>query len=213
MSAVPKRCFWPPPPSTSLWTAETEPAASDMTLAQAARRVTVALRQRGYLQQGWFPIGIGFIHGFAVTTRLEQFDAAAHARGSERWISWHPEAANLFWLSQATSVRLPHPGQYEVFLLAFTDLPLGPTPIAPTWGRDTVMAGPEVPETLTAADLPAERHLRSARLGVYAYVYEASEGDKHGRLVSGEARRETDRTARPPAWIANALTAEPRLEP
>ena len=206
--AMPKRCFWPPPRSTSLWTAETDQPLRDMTLAQVGEDLAAAFRRRGYLEQRWFPVGAGFVHGFAVTTRLEQLDGEGNTSGSGRWISWHPEAANLFWLSEATSTRLPRPGQYRVFLAAFTDLPIGPTMIAPSWGGQTVMAGPEVPETLNAGDLPGERYLKSARLGVYVYVYERSPGDDEGRLISAEAPRQPEELrSRPPAWITDGLTS------
>jgi hypothetical protein len=108
--------------------------------------LAIALRRRGYVQQRWFPVGAGFVHGFAVATRLEHVEREGDAPGVDRWLPWEPEPANLFWLSGTTHVRLPQPGQYRVFLLAFTDLPLGPTRRAPVWGRDTIMEGPEMPE-------------------------------------------------------------------
>ena len=208
--AKPKLCFWPPPRSTSLWTAETNQPLRDMSLADVGGDLAVALRRRGYLQQHWFPIGAGFVHGFAVTTRLEQLDDDGSRPRSERWMAWQPEPANLFWLSEAMSVRLPRPGQYRVFLAAFTDLPIGATKTAPTWGPDTVMAGPEIPETLSATDLPRERYLKSGRLGVYVYVYERNLGDDDGRLAANEAPQQPEaQRSRPPAWLTDGLTSTP----
>jgi hypothetical protein len=64
------------------------------------------------------------------------------------------------------------------------------------------MAGPEIPETLSAADLPREHFLRSGRLGVYVYVYERNPGDDDGRLAENQAPRQPEeQRSRPPAWL------------
>lgn len=69
--AVPKRCFWPPPHSTSLWITRATPTPGAPSLAQVGGDLAVTLRRRGYVRQRWFPVGAGFVHGFAVATRLE----------------------------------------------------------------------------------------------------------------------------------------------
>jgi hypothetical protein len=181
----PKRFFWPPPRGSSLWIGKTEQGPRD--LAQTGVDLAALLRRQGYLDQRWFPIGVEFVHGFAVSTRLEQLDSGGQVPGSERWISWHPEAVSVFWLSEVTSVRLPRPAQYRAFLVAFTDLPIGPTWVAPRWAPETLMAGPEVPETLNELDLPRGRRLESGRFGVYAYVYEKTSGREEGRLIEADA--------------------------
>jgi len=206
--AMPKRCFWPPPQSTSLWVTRT-PTRGEPSLAQVGGDLATTLRRRGYVRQRWLPVGAGFVHGFAVATRLEHFDTEDGSPELERWQPWHPEPANLFWLSGATTVRLPQPGHYRVLLFAFTDLPLGPTRVAPVWGRDTVMEGPEVPETLSAEDLPPGRHLSDARLGLYVYVYEKPAGDDSGRLVLAQAPGQP--AAPPPVWLSTEFTSQ--LEP
>jgi hypothetical protein len=152
---------------------------------------------------------MGFVHGFAVTTRLEHFNVADGAPEPERWLPWHPDPANLFWLAGATDVRLPQPGDYRVFLFAFTDLPLGPTRVAPIWGKDTVMEGPEVSEKLSADDIPPGRHIRSARLGLYVYGYERSGGDDIGRFVLAQTPEQPAELSS--TWIAGEFTAQ--LEP
>jgi hypothetical protein len=180
------------------------PTPGDPSLAQVGGDLAVTLRRRGYVHQRWFPVGAGFVHGFAVATRLEHFDAEHGTPELERWLPWHPEPANLFWLSGATTVRLPQPGHYRVLLFAFTDLPLGPTRVAPIWGKDTVMEAPEVPETLSAQDLPPGRHIRSARLGLYVYVYERSAGDDIGRFVLAQSPGQPGEL--PPNWISGEFT-------
>jgi hypothetical protein len=202
----PKRSFWPPPRSSAVWIAERGHGLRDVTLVQVGSSLATALGRQGYLERRWFPIGAGFVHGFAVSTRLEELDAEAKVPESDRWVSLYPEPANLFWLSEATVVRLPRPAQYQVLLLAFTDLPVGPTSIAPVWGRDTVMAGPEVPETLSEVDLPPARYLRSGRLGVYVYVYEKRPGGDEGQLLSAEALEYPHERL---AWIANRFPLAP----
>lgn len=205
--AMPKRCFWPPPRSTSLWITRATPTPGEPSLAQVGGDLAVTLRRRGYVRQRWFPVGAGFVHGFAVATRVEHFDTEDGTPELERWPLWHPEPANLFWLSGATTVRLPQPGHYRVLLIAFTDLPLGPTRVAPVWGKDTVMEGPEVPETLSAEDLPPGRHLSDAQLGLYVYVYERLAGDDSGRFVLAPGQPAEP----PPTWISTEFISQ--LEP
>ena len=188
-----------------MWIADARPAARTETLSEVGADVTIALRRSGYLRQRWFPIGADFQHGFAVATRLEHTDVEGKVDELNRWVAWHPEAANLFWLSQATTTRVPSTGRYRVFLLAFTDLPIGPTPVAPVWTRDTLMEGPEVSETLTAADLPGGRSLGSARFAAYVYVYERSARDDEGRLMPAEASRPVGEPANPPGWLTDGL--------
>lgn len=191
----PKRAFWPPPPSSFLWVADTGPAVHDVTLRQAGQNVATLLRRQGYLQQRWFPIGAEFVHGFAVSTKLEQVDGQTKPAATDRWISWHPEPATLFWIAEATSVRLPPGGRYRLSLVAFTDLPMGATTVAPVWGPETIMAGPEVPEMLTEGDLPRGRHVRGARVGVYTYFYESGVGGDAGRRVPDDAIQPPERQA------------------
>jgi hypothetical protein len=71
------RLFWPPPPAT--WTGTGVPTSPDAlpTLATAALSLNSTLRQAGYTQLRWYPIGLGHAHGFAVTTRLERIHVAA----------------------------------------------------------------------------------------------------------------------------------------
>jgi len=196
--ARPQRCFWPPPPSTSLWVMPAGSSSGGQTMAEVGNALADALRRRGYAEQRWFPIGLAFAHGFAVTTRLEHVATEATTAERGRWVSSYAEPANLFWLSGARSVPLPRAGKFRVFLVAFTDLPLALTTTAPVWTEDTVMAGPEIPEPLTAEDVPAGRHLKAGHLGVYSYVYGRALGDDHGQFVAPHALRTPEE---PPVWL------------
>src|SRR5699024_3554153 len=125
--------FWPPPPATVTWTREVD----GRTFGEVAGRLGRSLRDAGYAEQQWFPIGAGYSHGFALITRLERINEDGTPRMSERWSSLYPEAANLRWLERAREMTLPAAGRYRVFLVAFTDLPIGPTTRAPAWSHDT----------------------------------------------------------------------------
>jgi hypothetical protein len=60
--------FWPPPRATAIWTAE----SSSSTLGDAAQLIAGTLREAGYADQRWLPVGAHYEHGFAVSTRLEK---------------------------------------------------------------------------------------------------------------------------------------------
>jgi hypothetical protein len=184
--------FWPPPPSTWLWTGEDKEPAKVERLAAAADHLATRLREAGYSQQRWFPIGVGFVHGFAVTTKVEQVDEDGIVVQSQRWTSLHTDPANIRWLSSAKTVPIPR-GRYRAFLLAITDLPIGRSNIAPVWNENTVMEGPGIPQDLSEADVPLELRLSPAhQLGVYVYVYERLEEEARGEFVSqGDGRRST----------------------
>jgi hypothetical protein len=66
-----------------------------------------------------------------------------------------------------------------VLLIAFTDLPIGPTDHAFLWNERTVMNGPNLP----AMDLPASRHTSpNYRIRVYSYEYTATLRDELGHF-------------------------------
>lgn len=183
---APEVLFWPPPPATSSWSEEPT-ALRDSSMGEVAVRVQSALRAAGIAKMRWSPIGVGYAHGFVVTTRLERLDDdGAPMKPSERWSSAFPDAPELLWLAQAHEMRLPAAGKYRVLLFAFTDLPVvRPPHSAPRWNEDTVLFGPG----LSAAGLPYARRVLSAfRLGVFDYEYEA-DSPGEGRLVSSDARR------------------------
>jgi len=119
---------------------------------------------------------------------------AASKPESERWSSLYPEAANLRWLTFARKMPLPHPGRYRVFLIAVTDLPLGPSVIAPIWNEDTVMDGPGVStQESSPVAIRGSRDLSGYGVGVYVYQYERQEDQAQG-LSSASV----------PAWSAAA---------
>jgi len=183
-SAGPSPCsFWPPPPSTSFalgrktWRRYTAP------LSDVARGVAASLSAAGYTARRWYPIGLEYRHGFAATTRLEAVnDDAAPMPHAERWSSFYPGAATLRWLTLARTMSLPNPGRYRVFLIAVTDLPLGPSALAPVWNEDTVMDGPGVSiGTRLPAGSDGPRDLSAYRVGVYVYQYERRQDEARGR--------------------------------
>ena len=175
--------FWPPPPSSATWIVETSGTAEDESLSAVARRLELSLQGGGYSDQRWYPIGIGSNHGFAVTTRLEQVADNANRESSGRWSSLYPDAANLRWLMQARTPVLPRPGRYRVFLVSYTDLPIGPTTSAPTWNEETVMEWPDAaPSSSSRESAVPQRPAAGYRFGIYEYAYEWDDLEARGRL-------------------------------
>lgn len=150
-----------------------------------ASRLATELHAAGYLQPRWYPIGLGYAHGFAATTRLEALNEDATSKGpAERWSKLFPEAANLRWLAQARTVPLPRAGRYRVFLIAVTDLPVGSNRAAPIWTEDTVMEGPGVSQT---SPLGLTETLRSNyTLAVFVYQYDRQLEETQGRFNATE---------------------------
>jgi hypothetical protein len=174
--------FWPPPAASASWIAA---PSSPATLGDAAHAVAGALRQAGYADLRWFPIGAHHEHGFAVTTRLERIDDDGTPKPpGERWLSPYPEAASLLWLTKASEPYLPSRGRYRVLLVAFTDLHVRTPGRPPRWDEGTAMEGPG----FAAPEIPASRHVpASYRVGVYVYEYAATSGDGTGALLPRDA--------------------------
>jgi hypothetical protein len=175
--------FWPPPTATTTWIGPPSPPS---TLGDAARLVDGTLRDAGFVERRWFPIGARYEHGFAVTTRLERLDEEGLPKPAiNRWPSQYPDAATLRWLAGSAEPYLPGRGRYRVMLVAFTDLGV-PLPGRPQrWDESTAMEGPEMPAT----ELPLERRLPAdARVCVYIYEYEAKATDGAGRFVAPDAK-------------------------
>jgi len=170
--------FWPPPPGSASWHLEPSRAAREESLGAVASELGSGLREGGYSEQRWYPIGAGNRHGFAVTTRLEQIDG-------QRWSTLYPDAATLRWLEQARTPTLPGSGRYRVFLISFTDLPLGRTSNAPIWSEETLMDWPNAESRHTFSDIEAApRAPIDYRFGVYEYEYEWDEVEGRGRLTA-----------------------------
>jgi hypothetical protein len=141
------------------------------------------LRDAGYERPRLHPVGVGFLHGFAITTRLERIDSDGRPSTGDRWSSLYPDAATLRWLEGARRARLPGPGRYRVFLIAYTDLPIGRTDIAPVWNELTVMEGPGIVEDVLPSDVPQRRASASYRFGVYVYEYRREDADDDGSFL------------------------------
>jgi hypothetical protein len=171
--------FWPPPEATSLWISQ---SAGGGTLGEAAQRIDGTFRDAGYEDQHWYPLGVGYAHGFAVTTRLERTEEGKAA--AERWSPLYPEASTLRWLEYATKMQLPARGRYRVFLVAFTDLPFRPIAHqAPRSNEQTLMAMRGMP----AMKLPATHRVSLGyRVGVYVYEYASASPDGEGAFVASD---------------------------
>src|SRR4051794_39444298 len=117
--------FWPPP-NTALGLTQSALPMQAAGLNQVAIRIATELHAAGYPEPRWYPIGLRYMHGFAVTTRLEALNSDTTPKSRfERWSSLYPDSASLRWLTLARKIPLPRAGRYRVFLIAVTDLPLG----------------------------------------------------------------------------------------
>jgi hypothetical protein len=173
--------FWPPPGGTSLWVSE---EGGGVTFGDAARRVAGTLREAGYEDERWYPIGVEYVHGFAVTTRLERIAEDGRA-ATDRWSSLYPQALELLWFKEArVALRLPAPGRYRAFLVAFTDLPLGHVAHRPPrLDEETFMVAPYMPTMHFPA---AHRAPLSSRVYVFVYIYASEAPDGDGALVASD---------------------------
>jgi len=182
VTGLPRTLFWPPPEATSVWASG--PAGSP-TFGEAAERIARTFQVAGYGDEGWYPIGVDYTHGFALTTRLERTsDDGAPKPRLERWSALYPEASTLPWLAWARETRLPSQGRYRVFFVAFTDLPIGPSKRAPRWNEETLLASPDMPPM----SFPAARRASAGyRVGVYVYEYASDSPDGKGAFVGSDS--------------------------
>jgi hypothetical protein len=173
--------FWPPPDATSQWLGG---PAGGVTLGDAAGQVAGALRHAGYVDQHWFPIGVRYEHGFAVTTRLEQTDdGGTPALSVDRWPVGYADAVNLRWLTRCESPYLPRQGRYRALLVAFTDLHVRVPGRPLRFDETTAMDGPGLPTAI-----PSGRRVPAGyRVGVYIYEYEAESARDNGTFLSRDA--------------------------
>ena len=188
--------FWPPPPPTATW----QTSASGLgTFGDAARRIAATLRESGYGEVRSYPIGAFYRHGFAVTTRLEGvYEDGTPKPRAERWSPLYLDASNLIWLADDRAPRLPGAGRYRTLLIAFTDLPIGPSQIALHDDEWTVMDGPDLPDSR----FPGGRHVSPGyRIGVYVYEYQAASADHDGEFLQVAAGL--------PAGMTGRLSAAP----
>lgn len=180
--------FWPPPPSSRTWRAEPSQVLHPESLRSVAQRLEVSLHEGGYTQQRWYPIGMGQSHGFAVTTRLEQLEGEHQPSLRERWSPLYADAANLRWLAQAQTPTLPHRGRYRSLLLAYTDLPVGPTSSAPIWNEETIMDWPDAPHASSPSEATVSAFAPDDyRLTIFEYEYAWEEGEDRGKRVAPHA--------------------------
>jgi hypothetical protein len=186
--------FWPPPPATSTFVGEPVPASEHPpTFGDVAVLVGETLRDSGYVDPRWLPIGAHCEHGFAVATRIERIgDDGASRPGPDRWLAQYPLPATLHWLAGSSEAYLPARGRYRVLLVAFTDLYVLPPGRPERWDATTAMEGLGT----FAAEVPVERRVPPGyRLGLHVYEYVAPSGDGEGHFVDPGAASDERRSA------------------
>lgn len=201
--------FWPPPPGSAIWLVNSP--AADQSLRSVADELESRLRESGYSDQRWYPIGLGNSHGFAVTTRLEQIGDGAGKEPRERWSRLYAEAATLRWLLLAREPLLPRPGRYRIFLVSYSDLPTGHTSNAPIWNEETLMDWPNAEHaSSTPTDEVRPRSTMGYQLWVHEYEYAWDGAGARGRLLARDAAESgNEALVRPPLVRALAEEAPP----
>jgi hypothetical protein len=177
--------FWPPPRATSVWVDDAKAATGGRSYGDIAHHMEAVLRDAGYPEHRFYPIGADCRHGFATTTRLERTgDDGRPLPPAQRWMTLFPEPTNLRWLADARHPRLPGQGRYRSFLIAFTDLPFGAEGRGPIRSDETtLMEGTDG----TATTFPREhRPSPRYRFGAFIYEYEARESDGLGFFVAND---------------------------
>jgi hypothetical protein len=205
-SGVSPCSFWPPEPSSATWVAESK-AEPQAPMSSVAASLELGLRAAGYSNQRWFPIGTRHEHGFAVTTRLERVDGAERSTDHERWTSLYREAATLKWLRLVRTLPMLQSGRYRVLLIAYTDLPIGPTSVAPTWSEETMMDGPGASDSFSAGESGVPARLPSGyQFGIYEYEYQREDSALHAALRAAPPPA-AEEMRRPPARFVRILAA------
>jgi len=127
---------WPPPaPSTKLLLPRAAVLGSlpaQPTLQQVADRLTGALFTAGYGDFSFYSVPAS-TRGFALATRLEQFEAdGAPTVGGLRWLPPREEESRFSWSSYLRNLFVAEPGFYRVIVFVVTDATFAPAEPAPS---------------------------------------------------------------------------------
>jgi hypothetical protein len=198
----------PPGASTRMHMPDLFPEA--MKLGDVARKVSNALNQAGYTDQGWFvvrstwptipasPTAPPPVIGFAVVTRLEQIDdEGAGKSGRSRWaLDLSSPGVGSFLDAVKLLLKGAPNGKYRVFLIWVSNDPVSQAQTSPTediW-QNYLRDGTKAP-WLSVMDAIPLNYGGGGGCSVFVYEYERS-------AVSGEAQFVT----------SSALTAEQHLK-
>lgn len=179
----------PPRASTRMRLPEFFPDAA--RLSDVATRVSDALNQAGYTDQGWFVVPAAFsttsspaVIGFAVVTRLEQIEDTGRTKGGgRRWaLDLSPSSSGSLLDAVKLLLQGAPDGRYRVFLLWVSNDPVSQIASHPSTGdwQDFLSQ---------AAKAPLVRMMEGVRVnygaggGCYAFVYEYERS-----AISGETR-------------------------
>jgi hypothetical protein len=160
-------------------------------LSDIATRVSDALNQSGYTDQGWFVVPSASsseippnVIGFAVVTRLEQIEDNGQIKtGGRRWALDLSGPASRSLLDSVKLLLQGAPeGRYRVFLLWVSNDPVSQTASQPDEGvwQDFVSKGAKAPLVRLMQDV---RVHYGAGGGCYAFVYEYERS-----AISGETK-------------------------
>lgn len=168
----------PPRASTRMRLPEFFPGAAK--LAEIAARISEALNQAGYTDQGWFVVPSAVssadqpdLSGFAVVTRLEQIESNGQTKvGGQRWTMDLSSSSSRSFLDSLKLLLQGAPeGRYRVFLFWVSNDPVSQTASHPDpdkW-QEFVAQGAKAPLLRLMQDV---RVNYGAGGGCYAFVYE-----------------------------------------
>lgn len=177
-------------------------------LGDIATKLSDALEQAGYTDQGWFVVPAAFsqstasspgsIIGFAVVTRLEQIEDNGQTKaGGARW-SLDLSAPNVNSFLDAVKLLLKGApdGRYRLFLLMVSNDPVsqasGASPSPAAW-QDFLARGAKAPLLRL---MPSTNVNYGAGGGWYCFVYEYQRS-----AITGET-----------TFVTNGMTAEQHLK-
>jgi len=118
LPGIPEFPFPPPQPSASL--DMTDYFTTQTSLGAIAQQLKNALNQCGYYERQYYYIR----SGFALVTRIEQYQNDGSSLGEpERW-SAQPYRQNESWAAYFRNLFTANPGHFRVFVFIVTDEPL-----------------------------------------------------------------------------------------
>lgn len=185
----------PPGASTRMHLPDFFPDA--LTLGEVARKVSNALNQAAYTDQGWFVVRPRWssnpasptgpppaVIGFAVVTRLEQIDDNGVSKsGNNRWaLDLSPPGVGSFLDAVKLLLKGAPNGRYRVFLIWVSNDPVSQKPTSPPadkW-QDFLREGTKAP-WLRVLDAIPVNYVGGGSCSAFVYEYERS-------AVSGEAQ-------------------------
>ena len=167
---------WPPPCCPNTYPLGEQLQRDFRTLGELDARLSAALQSRGYTERRYLSLP----NGFALVTKMEQFDGATGVpKSAGRWLDYPVKERFDGLLDYLRSLIVPNHGYFRVFVFAVTDRPANSPGAALTkaeaaaWLRNGFN---RLPPELAGQRL-GSRHFADA----YVYLFEATDADYRAR--------------------------------